>query len=492
VYDRTNLLIPPKIWRNNNYENIIFSPDGSTTFLLTENKFDAFHTENKHHCAQLPVQRTAHRDLIQLASDKTTANVAVTDGRQLRIWNVRHPEESVRILNGYDPPNPRFSKIGTCAISRDGSRVVAATSTEKIRLWDTTTCLQIATLQMHHHTIFACVFEPNGTYTPSTVLTASKESEKNNLVIRKWKMPVDNQGQSATGLSHSHNTVGEPIQSNRISTIAPAYSKPKVSPLTSAFVEILSTPSVLDEGFILKHFSAENVRSVSDVLAGHNIIVLAIRAGVQMGRNTYTRGGPNRMLQEKLYIPATELQGEDSYVLHEIFYHARKEGILEDAAPYVMNMRVQNRLEALRQALGTFAIGIQDLYARSNQLESGQQTVRNNVFGLSRALKQLHNSMNTRNRLGRFVAVAGILLSLIPTVGQILSGGVRVVAALAEGRLGHGRSVDMTNVEAAYDAFSTAMEGTVSPDIRQMVLDSLDKSGFASLEEVKQELNRRM
>lgn len=89
-------------------------------------------------------------------------------------------------------------------------------------------------------------------------------------------------------------------------------------------------PSLLTEQFLTNNICAKNITFAVDLFAGHNVVLLAIRAGVITAENMHQFGGSRSYLRD-LYWPATKLElvEKNQVVGDAILRHAESVEILE-------------------------------------------------------------------------------------------------------------------------------------------------------------------
>jgi WD40 repeat protein len=395
-------------------------------------------------------------------------------------------EHSGTVLQGYCGPSD-------CSISGDGSIVVAARDQRFLGIWNTTSGLLLANLCGHTDMVRGVAISSDGAAAVSCSLDKT---------VRVWNLkPLVNTGQ------RDHQIVPQQQQ-----------PQPKLR-LIRALHHILKNPESNSVELLLQVIRKEHVRSVDDLVCGHNIVLLAIRMNIITRKNYAELGGVPFYLNENLYFAIVKnllTSNADKHLAKHVLLHAEKLGIITDGYSAVQAWEIveatQQDLTKANDLIANLAKRVSDLESRVDNVEQETKEVSNTlgdhnkaIGDLASSLSALEHALKREERIHRIAAVAKIGLAFIPFAagfGAAASAVVELAAgygsssnALADvGRI-HGTLsnrtsiVDLSNGVTALGRFSeqalSNMDRSTALDVQKAVRDS----SFGNLDNVRRALN---
>ena len=191
--------------------------------------------------------------------------VSGSDDNTIRLWDTQSGD-NIATLEGHS------ATVWSVAFSPDGSRIVSGSSDNTIRLWDTQSGDNIATLEGHSATVLSVAFSPDG----SRIVSGSSDN-----TIRLWDTQSgDNiatlEGHSATVLSVAFSPDGSRIvsgSSDNTIRLWDTQSGDNIATLEGHSATVLSVAFSPDGSRIVSG-SSDNTIRLWDTQSGDNIATL--------------------------------------------------------------------------------------------------------------------------------------------------------------------------------------------------------------------------
>lgn len=268
----------------------------------------------------------------------------------------------------------------------------------------------------------------------------------------------------------------------------PAATERKVESASSMLdaLEVLlnetDVAKVLTPAFVTDCLVADNVKTDLDLLAGHNIVLLAMRHGVINKGNMDTFGGAPWAIERALYAPSRHLdENQNAEIIDLVLLHAEKLGIIRSGVLHavarditrenraairsvnecfaslnerVVNVELNSRM--LQEQMDQLHLSIREFGKQFNSLVEGfsdrMQQVESHIVTLSSNLNAVYqyaqsvedkagradrNALNVRNYItgkesaDMYAGIAKFILSHIPIVNMFSDAIVDGVAGAA-------------------------------------------------------------
>lgn len=454
---------------------------------------------------------TSTTDNPSVALDATGDCAAVADKHCLRLWYTSPLQQDSTIeLPEYESPGP----VCSCSISDDAGIVVAAMAGNRACVWDAKERVRIATLSGHSSLVSHVSISSCG----SQIVTACRDKH-----VRAFSRVT------TTGNDQSNPPGEVPQPGKSLSSLECA--------LATALAVTSSNQLVVTEEFVKSSIRSEHVKSASDLLAGHNIVLLAIRTGVLRRDNIRGFGGTGWYFQENLYLPACKLTQDNADLIDTVFRHAESVGIIADGIPFKVarEMRtyvdrqmgqvhsvlvqlaesvvsIDSRVYSLELQSSNLKDAFNALYRNQQQLQrdvlNNQQQVQRAVVNLSNSLTTLKSHLAKNERRMKYATCAKMLLTLVPVAGNFLGAALVSAAAFdafdagagpdllqlgvegAKEIMSQAAGVDLSNFHLAGYAFSEANLSKLAAPARSALTKAVQESAFSSLSELRDSLSR--
>lgn len=293
------------------------------------------------------------------------------------------------------------------------------------------------------------------------------------------------------------------------------------SSLTTAFCKVVRDPDVLDQAFLVNYIRSSNVKTVMDLLAGHNLVLLAIRMRVLTHSNLTTLEGSRLYFRDNLYFPNTNLSTENGALVDAVFRHAESIGLIADSP--VLNASYENRDDMYRgvQAISEVLLNLgnhiwaveqrvgkleyemsvsgestESLHSMVSQMSVHQNMLQGAVDNFSRSLKQLQSLIRKRDRCLKHAGIARCILSFFQVVAaavddvsvvgaQSLSDSteqdwVEIRTGVAKYMVSEMTYVDISNFQVARLLLSAEVLAKMSPEAQIAITTAISESEFGS------------
>lgn len=412
---------------------------------------------------------------------------AIADKRELRVHNFYGcPSESIS-LDGYICPG----LIICCSLSTDGSRACANIGSTEIGVWNAESGFLVARLSNCTGLTSGVKMAGNG----SKVIACGDNK------LRFWSLDT----------TIMPGQVGAP------------------SALDVALHDALMLASAEDNSYISRFpkllFGAikrTNVCNTTDLIAGHNLVLLAMRLGLLTADRLYAFGDGKSSLYEELYLPACEKvpHAVDYNAFRAVVRHAEGLGIIKShesllAAAKIMDAG-RKQFENIAGCITDMSRRIAALDARIFDLETNANSfgqdlrelcLQNNHIGncmlrLRGDLEALHKAIDKQNRRNMYCSLTRCMLSFIPVLGSALGNGVSAAADIfcnlsttdliqldvniMQELISCAANVDVSNMQVARFAFSEkCMSKNLSDDQEKLVQSVVEDSPFRSCENLR-------
>lgn len=289
------------------------------------------------------------------------------------------------------------------------------------------------------------------------------------------------------------------------------------SPLSTAFCLVLKSPDVLDLVFLCKYVRAGYVTSASDLLAGHNLILLALRIGVLTRSTIATVGGSPRYFQENLYLPATKLNTGNDKLILSVFLQAESIGLIRDDCTMRVMLEpradVHQDLEAISEVFENLAHrvvtveqhvsrkeedvpcdphSVESLHLVLVQTPNNQQTLQGAMVNFASCLRQLQSISDECDHRLKYTRLSKCVLSFIPVMCAALQSTTEVFMHFrAEDFVQVGNKVpnqtvwemafvDLSNFQVARLILSNKLISKLSHESQADVKTAIKDSGLTS------------
>lgn len=421
--------------------------------------------------------------------------VVVADRSALRVLSFAN--EHVMQLPGYT----KSYSIRGCSITSDGSYVVAAVSANEFRVWETGTGTVVVSLAGHENGSRGCAIASS----TLRVLTCSKDK-----TVRLWYVP---------------SRSGEPSERRRhMLSPRPMPESIRLSPLENALLAA-TTPSqnaneesLLSEDMLLRSLKRSHVQCVADLVAGHNLVLLALRAGIITRENVNHFGGKPYLLMDELYFPVHNKlnSASDVEVIKVIGLHAQELGIINDGYTIVaatqlhqsnravldqvnsVMIDLSRRIAVVEGKMGSLMENMNAANAAINEVSSRSEQLMKSSCALKESLADLHMLLKANKRRSLYTSLARCMLSCIPIFGSALGEGASALSELflnmtsrdlvnvgvnfTKGLITHVAPIDLSNFQVARFAFSASCLGSLGKRVQDAVLYSVGQSPFRTTE----------
>lgn len=300
------------------------------------------------------------------------------------------------------------------------------------------------------------------------------------------------------------------------------------SPLVQMFAQAVEEPDVLTEDFLARAIREEHVTFATALIAGHNLVLLAIRAGVLRG--TTIEGASNIVnswyIRDHLYHPASKLIDEDPAILTSIFQHAEKLGIIVDGYVFKVGLSIRrdertttqsivNVLGELARDISTIRHCLRTVHYNRYHSDNDAAPLHNHeyhnkdqqgltsqaVHALSESLSDLQDRADHKDRKYFHTNLVKVILSLagLNALGALLGNGANVIneephklPVLGEEPLRLIETiakVDLSNVRILRSIFSDKSISQLDQGAKSSIQQAVGQSRFAHLKSLQRALN---
>lgn len=270
--------------------------------------------------------------------------------------------------------------------------------------------------------------------------------------------------------------------------------------LQNTYADVVRHPTKLTENMIISMLKTENVSSMDEIIAGHNILCLARKGGVLTDEDIDGTTDVGWHVQRKFYLAASRLRDANNDLLEFIFHDAQVKGIIRNGIQFVIANELTSDMEVAARQINNAFQTISKLFLN---IDDNISTTFNYVLTLSKDLNKLHDLFKFKNRVDKHVALASCLLSLIPIIGKSIGesariaaeffigldieDGLSVAASATEYQLSNLYSVDLSDFRTGLYIFSeNGVLNDIDKGARLAIQQAIENSQFNSLTELQQ------
>eukprot|EP00184_Porphyridium_aerugineum_P002789 CAMPEP_0184700338 /NCGR_PEP_ID=MMETSP0313-20130426/12203_1 /TAXON_ID=2792 /ORGANISM="Porphyridium aerugineum, Strain SAG 1380-2" /LENGTH=588 /DNA_ID=CAMNT_0027159951 /DNA_START=196 /DNA_END=1959 /DNA_ORIENTATION=- len=174
---------------------------------------------------------------------------------------------------------------------------------------------------------------------------------------------------------------------------------------------------------LLKHwFQPEHVIDVASLLAGHNILLIALRGGLLNKPYSALDDDPN-WFKERLYRPIHNKvrSNEEMYLVMKVVNQAESLGIIHRADDIRHCISIDENIDRKLQTIGSV---ITDIHQRINKIDEGLADIDEYSKSIGLAIKQFHEAYKTKRKLNRMAGLHRLLISAISFLATVDGGSV--------------------------------------------------------------------
>lgn len=385
-------------------------------------------------------------------------------------------------------------KLKLCRISSDGSRIIAVSVLGSLIVW-TPEALVPAPSQQGSGTISD--FMKNDSKRGSSAAPWFTNSKEESLSMFEMGLPPRPPRSNESPQSASHYSP------------SPSYHSPKaprsLPPIEGLLRDTLDLPAkqVLSRDTLRKVIQHGNVKSLSSLFAGHNLLLLALRTGVIEAGDLKVFDGVPFFFFSELYQPfytrLPDQTPEGQILAKKIFTHAEHLGFVKGEG----SLSVKTATSPSREEMKRVDAVLQDLCARVGALELTSVNLTPHLNALTRSLSSLHDVLQDRVRLFIYPALARCLLSLTPIVGGARSASEVLLQMTASDLvtsgvdprqcvIGQVANIDASNMQVLSYAFSEKGLAGITPRVRRQVLHAAANSRFGGADAIGAALEREI
>ncbi len=303
-------------------------------------------------------------------------------------------------------------ELKACAISGNGSRVVALDKHGAMILWEASWLRKD-------------LYPSNSSGSTQSTIPQTSSGKSSNLQSPPDFVPVSSPEDppklpipEVVGVHSPNEKVPDKTENAKASL--------PLSPLESLFSDALRG-HVFPRSALISALREDTVKSLSALICGHNLLLLAFRMGILCNdENAY-------LFFEELYLPAAELVNqigpEESCIVKKILKHAEHLGFIKSGESVLAlsraYMAIGEEISKLNTILQEWGKRISILEALTSEHDVRLQTVEKQseqhlraTAILAKNLTLLHDNMKRQNRALMFANIAKCLLSLLPVIGS--------------------------------------------------------------------------
>jgi len=266
--------------------------------------------------------------------------------------------------------------------------------------------------------------------------------------------------------------------------------------LVEALSEIARNLIVPSTNLLKQKIKQENVIDVAALLAGHNIVLIALRGGLLEKPYSTLDNDPD-WFKNQLYNPICDKvkSKEEQDLVMKIVNHAESLGIIRNAEVFRQSIVINENIERRIQTIGSVIV---DLYQRINKVDAGFRDVARHTKSMSLALKQFHQAYQAKQSIDCVSSLLHLVISAVPftataiekPVGmgfELLLTGVKKVANQETDEI---TDVDLTDLRVTQWIISESYQKCLPEHVRELFANDAQQTfgGMLELEDAVYEM----
>jgi len=189
---------------------------------------------------------------------------------------------------------------------------------------------------------------------------------------------------------------------------------PDFKNLVEALGEVARKLVVPSINLLKQMIRPENVVDIAALLAGHNIVLIALRGGLLEKPYSTLDDDPD-WFKNQLYSPICDKvkSKEEQDLVMKIMNQAESLGIIRNAEDIRQSIAINEKINRRIQTIGSVIV---DLYQRINKVDAGTRDVAQHNKSIGLALKQFYLAYQKNSKIDRVSSLLRLSISIIPFV----------------------------------------------------------------------------